>query len=163
GKSGDTMQVFARAVDQKSAAKAVTQLPLDVNNFKLSADGKHMLLSVDVFTDCADLACTKKRLDDKAKNKASGMTFDKLFIRHWDAWADGRRSQLFIADVSNNAIGEPRLLSLGLDGDVPSKPFGDDSEFAFSADGKTVYFDVRIAGKTEPWSTNFDIYSVPAD
>ena len=48
-------------------------------------------------------------------------------------------------------------------GDVPSKPFGDDSEYAFSPDGGTVYFDARIAGKTEPWSTNFDVYSVAAD
>ena len=47
--------------------------------------------------------------------------------------------------------------------DVPSKPFGDDSEYNWSPDGTTVYFNVRIAGKTEAWSTNFDIYSVPAD
>ena len=26
-----------------------------------------------------------------------------------------------------------------------------------------MYFDVRIAGRSEPWSTNFDIYKVPAD
>jgi dipeptidyl aminopeptidase/acylaminoacyl peptidase len=163
GKSGDTMQVFARAADAKSAAHAVTQLPLDVNNFKFSPDGEHVLLSVDIFPDCPDIACTQKRLDDKAKSKASGMLFDKLFIRHWDTWSDGRRSQLFIADVSANGIGEAKLLSKGIDGDVPSKPFGDDTEYAFSADGKTVFFDARIAGKTEPWSTNFDIYSVPAD
>jgi dipeptidyl aminopeptidase/acylaminoacyl peptidase len=42
-------------------------------------------------------------------------------------------------------------------------PFGDESEFAFSPDGRTVYFDVRIAGTSEPWSTNFDLYSVPVD
>ena len=85
-------------------------------------------------------------------------------MRHWDTWADGRRSQLFIADAgADGKIGEPRLLSKGIDGDVPSKPFGDDTEYAFSPDGATVYFDARIAGTTEPWSTNFDIYSVPAD
>jgi dipeptidyl aminopeptidase/acylaminoacyl peptidase len=46
---------------------------------------------------------------------------------------------------------------------VPSKPFGDDGEYTFSSDGKAVYFNARIAGRTEPWSTNFDIYSVPSD
>jgi dipeptidyl aminopeptidase/acylaminoacyl peptidase len=46
---------------------------------------------------------------------------------------------------------------------VPSKPFGDESEYAFSPDGKTVYFGARIAGKSEPWSTNFDLYAVPVD
>ena len=146
------------------AAQAATSLPLDVNNFKFSPDGRHVLLSMDVFTDCADLACTKKRLDARKADKASGVVYDKVFIRHWDTWADGRRSQLFIADAgADGKIGEPRLLSKGIDGDVPSKPFGDDTEYAFSPDGATVYFDARIAGMTEPWSTNFDIYSVPAD
>jgi dipeptidyl aminopeptidase/acylaminoacyl peptidase len=145
--------------------RRVTNLPLDAGNFKVSPDGKQILLSLDVFSDCADLACTAKRIDEKSKSKASGALYDKLFIRHWDTWSDGTRSQLFIADVpEHDGIGsEPRLLSKGIDGDVPSKPFGDDGEYAFSPDGKTVYFDARIAGKTEPWSTNFDIYSVPAD
>ena len=139
-------------------------LGLDVNNFKLSPDGTQMLLSLDVFPDCGDLACTRKRLDDTAANKATGKHYDKLFIRHWDTWADGTRSQLFIAPVgADGKVGEPKLLSNGIDGDVPSKPFGDDSEYVFSADGKTVYFGARIAGKTEPWSTNFDVFSVPSD
>jgi dipeptidyl aminopeptidase/acylaminoacyl peptidase len=153
-------------VDAKGgAARQLTSFALDVNNFKLAPDGKRALLSIDVFTDCANLACTKKKLDERKADKASGTLYDKIFVRHWDTWSDGRRSQLFIADLgSDGKIGdEPRLLSNRIDGDVPSKPFGDDSEYAFSPDGKTVYFDARIAGKTEPWSTNFDIYSTPAD
>jgi dipeptidyl aminopeptidase/acylaminoacyl peptidase len=139
----------------------VTHAPLDVNAFKLSPDGKQALLSFEVFTDCADLACTKERLDGREKDKASGTVYDKLFVRHWDTWVDGRRTQLFIADL--DGAGEPRWLSKGIDGDVPSKPFGGDDEFSFSPDGRTVYFNARIAGKTEPWSTNFDVFSVPAD
>jgi dipeptidyl aminopeptidase/acylaminoacyl peptidase len=153
-------------VDAKGgAAQAATVSALDINNFKFSPDGKHVLVSMDVFTDCVDIACTKKKLDERAANKATGMVYDRLFVRHWDTWADGRRSQLFIADVGADGKigGEPRLLSKGIDGDVPSKPFGDDTEYAFSPDGSTVYFDARIAGKTESWSTNFDIFSVPAD
>jgi len=153
-------------IDAKGgAAVAATTLALDVNNFKFSPDGKRVLLSMDVFNDCADLACTKKKLDDRGKDKASGTVYDKIFVRHWDTWSDGRRSQLFIADVGANGTisGEPRLLTKDIDGDVPSKPFGDDTEYAFSPDGATVYFNARIAGKTEPWSTNFDIFSVPAD
>ena len=168
-KGGEAMQVWSRGADGKSGARQVTSFALDVNNYKLSPDGKQILLSVDTFADCAKetdaFACTKKRLDDKAANKASGAIYDKLFIRHWDTWADGRRSQLYIVAISADGKidGAPKLLSQGIDGDVPSKPFGDDSEYVFSPDGKTVYFDVRIAGTTEPWSTNFDIYSVPAD
>ncbi len=147
------------------ATQQLSHFALDINNFKLSPDGTHVLLSIDIFTDCADLACTRKRLDARKEDKATGRVYHSLFVRHWDKWADGRRSQLFIAALGSGgemAI-EPLQLTRGIDGDVPSKPFGDDSEYVFSPDGKTVYFDVRIAGKTEPWSTNFDIYSVPAD
>ena len=146
-------------------AHQVTDLPLDVNNFLIAPDGKRLALSLDVFPDCADIACTKKRLDDRAANKASGTLYDHLFIRHWDTWADGRRSQLFIGELdARGTVGaEPRWITRGIDGDVPSKPFGDETEYAFSPDGATVYFGVRIAGKSEPWSTNFDIYAVPAD
>ena len=163
----DTSQLWQVAA-KGGASRVVSSAPLDINNFKLSQDGKHVLLSIDVYPDCASdadvLACTKKKLDARKADKASGKLYDSIFVRHWDTWADGRRSQLFIADLGNDGtLGALHLLSRGIDGDVPSKPFGDDSEYAFSADGATVYFDVRIAGKTEPWSTNFDIYSVPAD
>ena len=158
---------IAASTDLANAPAAETPWPADINNFKLSPDGKTMLLSIDVFPDCAEQLCTKKPAAADL-DKASGKRYDKLFIRHWDTWADGKRSQLYIAAAEKPSGGKamvalPRLLSKNIDGDVPSKPFGDDSEYAFSPDGKSVYFGVRIAGKTEPWSTNFDIYTVPID
>ena len=148
-----------------AAPTQVSRTPLDLNTFKLSPDGSHVLLSYEVDTDCPTLTCTAQRIAARAADKASGTTYDRLFVRHWDAWATGRRNQLYIAgiDASGQIPAEPTLLSKGIDGDVPSEPFGDESEFSFSADGKTVYFGVRIAGTTEPWSTNFDVYRVPAD
>ena len=146
-------------------ATQITDYPLDVGSYKLSPDGKSLALSFDVFADCKTLACTKQHHDATAANKASGRIFDKLFIRHWDTWADGTRSQLFTAAIGadGKAAAEPTLVSIGIDGDVPSKPFGDAGEYNWSPDGKSLAFDVRIAGKSEPWSTNFDIYIVPAD
>lgn len=143
------------------APKRVTHLPVDIDNYRISPDGKSLLFSAQVFEDCNDLACTRQRLDAVKNDKATGRIYHRLFIRHWDAWSDHRRSQLFVMPSSGN--GEPVLLTRGIDGDVPSKPFGDEAEYVFSPDGKTVYFDVRIAGSSEPWSTNFDVYSVPVD
>ncbi|MGZ3181767.1 MAG: prolyl oligopeptidase family serine peptidase [Telluria sp.] len=145
------------------AAAKVTELPVDVENYRLAPTGDRVALSLSVFRDCVDLACTHARLEAKEKNKATGMVFDRMFVRHWDTWADGRTNVLFSApiDAAGHA-GTPVSLSGALDGDVPSKPFGDHDEYRFSPDGKTVVFSVRIAGKTEPWSTNFDLYTVPA-
>jgi dipeptidyl aminopeptidase/acylaminoacyl peptidase len=149
-------------------AEAVATLALDIGSYKLSPDGQSVAFSVDLFPDCATdaapIACTQKRLDKPADDKASGMLYQHGFVRHWDQWMDGRRSQLLIAGFdADGKLGEPRLLSGSIDGDVPSKPFGDDGEYAFSPDGSTVYFDVRNVNAGEPWSTNFDIYSVAAD
>jgi dipeptidyl aminopeptidase/acylaminoacyl peptidase len=156
-----------RGLDLRTApaAEQVSHGQLDIDAYKLAPDGKSVLLSYAVFTDCNDLACTKERLDGRAKDKSTGTIYQRLFVRHWDTWSDGRRSQLFLArfGADGKLSAEPILLSRGIDGDVPSKPFGDDSEFAFSPDGNTVYFSVRIAGSSEPWSTNFDVYKVPAD
>lgn len=147
------------------APSQVSRYPLDVDNFTLSPDGTHVALSMAVFTDCADLACTKQRLDAREKDKASGRVYDRLFVRHWDTWADGRRAQLYVAAFGADGAlsGAPVWVSKGLDGDVPSKPYGDESEYTFSPDGRTVYFGLRVAGKSEPWSTNFDVYAAPAD
>jgi dipeptidyl aminopeptidase/acylaminoacyl peptidase len=146
-------------------AVQISHTPLDINDYKLSPDGKRVLLSYEVFTDCATLACSQQRIEARARDKASGTLYTKLFVRHWDTWANGRRNQLFVArfGADGQLPAEPTLVSRGIDGDVPSKPFGDESEFAFAPDGQSAYFDVRIAGTSEPWSTNFDVYRVALD
>jgi len=148
------------------AATKVTDLPLDVDAFRVSPTGDRLALSMAVFRNCADLACTKTRMDAREKDKSTGKVYDRLFVRHWDTWADGRNAVLYSVplDRSGKAGAAATAVSLSgaLDGDVPSKPFGDREEFRFSPDGKNVVFSVRIAGKTEAWSTNFDLYTVPA-
>ncbi len=155
-KSG-SQQLWRQPVAGGDAVQ-VTDYPLDVGSYKLSPDGGSVALSFEVFPDCADLACTKKKLDDKPI--ASGQLYDKLFVRHWDTWADGRRNQLFVARFGDDgkAAGEPVRISTGIDGDVPSKPFGDAGEYTWAPDGQSLVFSVRIAGRTEAWSTNFDLY-----
>jgi dipeptidyl aminopeptidase/acylaminoacyl peptidase len=154
-----------RLADGRGEALPVTRYPLDVLDFVLSPDGHQVAFSLEVFTDCADLACTKQRLADRVTAKTSGMLFREMFVRHWDSWGDGRRHQLFVAqlDADGTASAEPRRLSRGIEGDVPSKPFGDDTEYRFSPDGRTVYFGARVAGASEPWSTNFDVYAAATD
>lgn len=156
-------QVWRQPVAGGAPVK-VTDLPLDVDNFRVAPTGDRLAFSLAVFRDCADLACTKARLDAKEKEKATGKVYDRLFARHWDTWSDHRNAVLFSAPIgaAGTVTGEPVSLSGSLDGDVPSKPFGDREEYRFSPDGKTVVFSARIAGKTEAWSTNFDLYSVPA-
>jgi dipeptidyl aminopeptidase/acylaminoacyl peptidase len=159
---GGSTQVWRSGTDGEPLQ--ITNLPLDVGSFRVSPKADRLLVSLEVFRDCADLACTKQRLIAAARKTGHGVLYDRIFARHWDTWSDGRRSQLFsiALDEAGLANGTPVNLTAGLDGDVPSKPFGGHEDYALSADGRTVAFSVRALPVGEPWSTNFDIYTVAA-
>ncbi len=152
-------QVWRVAADA-GEPQAVTQQPVDVGSFRLSPDGTRLAVSLDVFPDCADLECTAKRLEEAGKRKTSARLYDRLFVRHWDTWKDGRRSHVFVAPVAGGAAVD---LMKGMDADCPSKPFGGAEEYAFTPDGRGMVLTARDAGREEAWSTNFDLYLAPVD
>jgi dipeptidyl aminopeptidase/acylaminoacyl peptidase len=152
-------QVWRIAADG-GEAEQVTKLPLDVGAFLLSPDGFRLAVAMEVFPDCGTLECTTKRLEETAARKATGQIFDRLFIRHWDTWSDGRRSHVFVLPASG---GEAVDVMKGMDADCPSKPFGGTEEIAFTADGGSLVLSARDAGREEAWSTNFDLFLVRAD
>jgi dipeptidyl aminopeptidase/acylaminoacyl peptidase len=152
-------------------AEQVTDEPLDAANLLISPDGAHIAYTMEVFPD-ANAAETKKRLDDREKAKASGRIYDRLFVRHWDTWEDGRRSHLFVRKTVGGAhptavaetLGSVAIdVMRGMDADTPSRPYGGPEEIAFAPDGKGIVFAARDAGREEPWSTDFDLYYVPLD
>jgi dipeptidyl aminopeptidase/acylaminoacyl peptidase len=51
----------------------------------------------------------------------------------------------------------------GMDADTPSRPFGGAEEITFTPDSKGIIFTARDVGRSEPWSTDFDLYLVPVD
>ena len=145
------------------AGGAATQVTgdYDLAGFKLSPAGNAILVWADRPVGAASLDVVKP---DVPKEQGSGRTYDQMFVRHWDAWADGQRSQLFVIPLANGrAVGPGHAIEGALVGDTPSKPFGGGEEIAWSRDGRTVYFALREAGRTEALSTNLDIFSAPAD
>ena len=143
-------------------AARVTDYPLDIGALKVSPDGNSIAISMEVLPECGDLRCTQEKLQAREKSKATGQLHDRVFIRHWDRWSNGTRSHLFSARINaDGKADQPVDLSRALDADVPSKPFGGDEDFDFSPDGSRLVFSARIAGRTEPWSTNFDLFEVP--
>lgn len=145
-------------------AQQVTNYPLDVGSFKVSPRGDRLAVTLDALPECADPKCSADRLAERGKAKASGRVYDELFVRHWDTWKDGTRSSLYTAPLGADlTAGTPVNVSGSIRANVPSKPFGGDEEYAFSPDGSRLVFSARIADRGEAWSTNFDLYEVPAD
>lgn len=164
GRAGGTEQVFKTDLTGETATQ-VTSTPFDVQAFKVAPDGRTIVVGLAVFPDCTDFACTEARLAAKTATKATGVVYDRLFIRHWDTWNDGTQNHLFAytLDANGVAAGQPIDLMKGFDGDTPTKPYGGDDDFAITPDGKTLAFSAKIAGKDEPWTTNYDVWSVPLD
>ena len=134
----------------------------EIAGFRLSPSGDRLVIWADRDLRCSDFACADL---PKKTETGSGRTYDQLFVRHWDTWAEpGVRSRLFGFAVANGRVtGSGAPLTGTLVGDTPSKPFGGGEEIAFSPDGKTVYFALREAGRIEPSSTNLDIFAAPSD
>ncbi|MEP0774769.1 MAG: S9 family peptidase [Acidobacteriota bacterium] len=151
-------QVWRIPVDG-GEAEQVTRLPLDVDALKVAPSGSHLVVGMSVFPG-ASLEETKARLEAKEKSKATGMLFDRLMVRHWDTWLDGRRNHLFTYDLGKGSATD---LMPAMDADCPTRPFGGSEDFDISPDGRTVVFSAKDAGREEAWSTNYDLFAVPMD
>ncbi|MBN1816120.1 MAG: S9 family peptidase [Sedimentisphaerales bacterium] len=154
----ETSQVFKIAPDGGEAVP-VTKLPLDVGNLVVSPSGAHIAFSMEVFPG-SSYKQTKEKRDDIEKRKASGRTYEKAFVRHWNTWKDGRRSHVFVMAVDAN---EPADVMRDMDADSPSVPYGGAEEISFTPDGRDIIFTARDVGRIEPWSTNFDLFMAPID
>jgi dipeptidyl aminopeptidase/acylaminoacyl peptidase len=139
-------------------AEQWTHFPLDVGNLVVAK--AKLAFTADVFPGMTPEA-TAAKLAAIEKGPASGRLYDKLFVRHWDTWSDGRRSHLFFMPMHGG--GNAKDLMPAMDADTPNKPFGGTEEIAFTPDGKGLVFAAKDAGREEAWSTDSDLYYVPLD
>ncbi|HEX3676773.1 MAG TPA: S9 family peptidase, partial [Sphingomicrobium sp.] len=153
-------QLFRMGVGAKPVQ--VSEFKGDIGGFKVAPSGTEVVVWADRDLRCTNLNCADLPKETKI---GSGRTFDQLFIRHWDTWVEpGVRSRLFTFPVAGGKLaGGGVPIEGNLVGDSPSKPFGGGEEIAVSPDGRTVYFALREAGRTEELSTNLDIFAAPAD
>jgi dipeptidyl aminopeptidase/acylaminoacyl peptidase len=164
GRTSGLDQVYRTDATGETAVQ-VTKAPFDVGAFKIAADGKTIVIAQAVLPDCDTLDCTKDKLAAKGALKTTGVVYDKLFIRHWDAWNDGLQNHLYALklDEAGVATGAPVALMNGFNGDTPTKPFGGDEDFNITPDGKSVIFSAKPADREESWSTNYDLWRAPLD
>jgi dipeptidyl aminopeptidase/acylaminoacyl peptidase len=127
---GETTQVWRLPV-AGGEAQPVTDLPLDVGTFRMSPTGDRLVVSLSVYLDCEDLACTADRNAAKDDDKVTAQRYDQLFMRHWDHWLDEARSQLFAIPLDEDGVADGTPVRLTrLDADVPSRVWGGGEEYA---------------------------------
>jgi dipeptidyl aminopeptidase/acylaminoacyl peptidase len=144
GKSG----IHAIAVDG-GEPRLVAALPMPADNLRWV--GKRIHFNAPCLPACkGDLACTKKRLDERADGP-SALIYDDLYFRPWDSWRDGTVSAVFRADAATGQV-EPVVAG---DFDVPPPPFGGVEDYAVGPDGAVVY---AAKKKDLATSTNTDLF-----
>jgi dipeptidyl aminopeptidase/acylaminoacyl peptidase len=146
-------------------ATQVSNLKTDVAGFKIAPDGKKFALWGDIAKDCPTFGCAKDG-DTSKPGPGTGREYDQLMVRHWDAWeTPGNYSRIFSFPLGADGklSGDGVAMGKGLTGDAPSKPFGGGEEVAWSADGKTLHYTLRLADAKEALSTDLNIYAVQAD
>jgi dipeptidyl aminopeptidase/acylaminoacyl peptidase len=155
-------QVWKIAIDG-GEAEQLTKFPIGVDGVLPFPDGDRLLLTMEVYPDLAPekaLDETAKRDDDIEKNPVKAKTYETLLFRHWDTWEDGKRSHVFAWTIGE---ANPVDLMPGFDGDSPTKPFGGIEECAISPDGREVAFTAIEMKKDAAWTTDADVWTVPAD
>ncbi len=161
---GGSSQVW-RIAAAGGEAEPVTALPIDVAGFEVFPDGQRLLLAADVWPEATSLADSAARDKAYAARPSSALAYDQLLFRHWDTWEDGKYSHLLVwtPPALGGKADDARDLTPGQRTDSPTHPFGGMEEVDISPDGKTVAFLARVGGREVAWTTNTDVFLVPAD
>ena len=136
--------------------RRATSFANDIAAFKWTPDGRSFVFTSDVFPDCVDADCTARRLEDRRKSPIKARVADRLLYRHWDSWKDGLRTHIWKAP----AEGGPAVDLTPGNRDAP--PFGQDTAFEISPDGKDLVY-TSNPDPVEALSTNSDVWIRPLD
>ena len=144
-------------IDVSSGAlKKVTSISTGAGDPVWSPDGRWLAFVSDIYPECHDDACNKRRAEQVAQNKVKAHVADRLLYRHWKAWKNGMRTHVFVV---SSAGGEARDMTPG-DYDAPPFSLGGPTDYAFSPDASELAF-VSNHDKVEATSTNADVWLVP--
>ncbi|MGI8498128.1 MAG: prolyl oligopeptidase family serine peptidase [Gemmatimonadaceae bacterium] len=124
-----------------------------------SPRGDRILFTSGVYPDCDSEACNAQRDSAHQASKVKAHVADQLMYRHWNAWDEGTRSHLFVVALDGSA---PRDLTPGARFDTPPGPFGGSEGYAFSPDGGEIAYTAKDQGRADAWTTDANIYLVPA-
>ncbi len=147
-------QLWSMNVDGSDKVQ-VSDLSSDINAFGISGNGRMIWITQDVKM---DKFLGKEKYADLPKT--TGHVYDDLMMRHWDSWADGSYSHIFVAPFDNNKItSAPIDIMKDEHYDSPTKPNGGDEEIAWSNDGRKLsYTCIKYSGREYAMNTNSDIY-----
>jgi dipeptidyl aminopeptidase/acylaminoacyl peptidase len=140
-------------------ARKITNISTGADGPVWSPDGKWIAFTSEVYPQCNNDDCNKRRAEQAAQSKVKAKIADRLLYRHWNGWKDGKRTHIFVTSTEVSENSTARDLTPG-DYDAPPFSLGGPADYAFSPDSKELAF-ARNTDKDEARSTNADIFTTP--
>ena len=133
--------------------------PMEVTDYKslmvdrnISPDGKHIVYHEEV-----KLANVNGKDFYPELKKSDVQVYNSLDYRHWDTWNEGKYNHVFFRENKDKSRGTDIMKDELFD--APTKPFGDEEDYIWSPDGKSiVYVCKKKSGTQYAISTNTDLY-----
>ncbi|MGH7621995.1 MAG: prolyl oligopeptidase family serine peptidase, partial [Gemmatimonadaceae bacterium] len=142
-----------------SNAKQLTQLNGGATGPVWAPSGAMIAFTSAVYPECGDDACNASKSKAASDNKVKAHIANELLFRHWNAWDDGTRAHLFVVGADG---GGPTDLTPGVTYDIPPGPFGGGEGYAWAPDGRELTYTAKDAGREDAWSTDNNLFTVPA-
>jgi len=94
-----------------------------------------------------------------ALDKSNVKIYNSLDHRHWDTWRDGSYNHVFVHKIVDGKADEGVDIMKDEKFDTPTMPFGDESDYTWSSESKSVvYVSKKLSGTEYVQSTNSDLY-----
>lgn len=149
-------RLFIAQSDGTCAKQVVSQgasADKGIDAFLFAPDGRHVALVMTVKVD--------KDIHDLYPDlpKANARIETDLMYRHWNQWADGSYSHIFVAELDGDALSGEVDIMEGERFHSPLRPHGGIEQLAWSPSAtKIAYTSKKLTGKEAALSTNSDIY-----
>lgn len=133
--------------------------PVEVTDYKslmadrnVSPDGKYVAYHEEV-----KLASVHGKDFYPELKKSDVQVYNSLDYRHWDTWNEGKYNHVFFRENKDKSRGTDIMKDELFDS--PTKPFGDEEDYIWSPDGKSIVYVCKKKSGTEyAISTNTDLY-----
>lgn len=149
-------QLYRYSFDNNSAEQ-ITDFYAGISDPVMSADGKYLAFTADLFPECGtDEQCNKNLDSSSSKGPLQAYVADELLFRHWAEYKGSKESFLVLYDLVEKTY-TPVVSSDVLSG---SYLLGGGVKYNFSPDSRELCF-VSSPEKNIASSTNTDLYILP--